>query len=95
MRSQHWHRVTQALSIHLGERQHVFYIGAAAYNGGRNRVNRWIKNRSGTPTDVWIETIPIRETRNYVKNVLAFAQVYGQRMGNPVPMLRAHEAVLP
>ena len=68
---------------------------AAAYNAGEHRVDRWIKDRSGTPIDVWIETIPFRETRNYVKNVLAFAQVYGHLLGSPVPMLRVHEATVP
>ena len=70
-------------------------LAAAAYNAGENRVDRWIKNASGTPTDVWIETIPFRETRNYVKNVLAFAQVYGQLLNSPTPMLQVHEAELP
>jgi soluble lytic murein transglycosylase len=44
--------------------------------------------------DVWIEIIPFRETRNYVKNVLAFDQVYSQLLGSPVPMLKVHEAAL-
>jgi len=68
---------------------------AAAYNAGEHRVDRWIKDQSGTPIDVWIETIPFRETRNYVKNVLAFAQVYGHLLGSPVPMLQVHEATVP
>ena len=45
--------------------------------------------------DVWIEGIPFRETRNYVKNVMAFTQVYGQRRGSPRPMLEAHETRIP
>jgi soluble lytic murein transglycosylase len=44
--------------------------------------------------DVWIETIPFSETRNYVKNVMAFAQVYSQLLESPVPMLGVHEAAL-
>lgn len=70
-------------------------LAAAAYNAGANRVDRWIKGASGIPMDVWIETIPFRETRNYVKNVLAFAQVYGRLMGSPVPMLQVNEASIP
>jgi soluble lytic murein transglycosylase len=68
---------------------------AAAYNAGQYRVDRWIKDKSGTPIDVWIETIPFHETRNYVKNVLAFAQVYGHLLNSPVPMLHVHEATVP
>ena len=85
------HHLAELLSHYEGQRPLV----AAAYNAGRHRVNRWIKHKSGMPMDLWIETIPIRETRNYVKNVLAFTQVYGWLMGNPVPMLQAHEATLP
>ncbi|NIP16273.1 MAG: transglycosylase SLT domain-containing protein [Pseudomonadales bacterium] len=70
-------------------------LAAAAYNAGANRVDRWIRDASGVPMDVWIETIPFYETRNYVKNVLAFAQVYGRLLGAPVPMLHVHESSLP
>ncbi len=69
-------------------------LAAAAYNAGETRVNRWTRDRSGLAMDVWIETIPFRETRNYVKNVLAFAQVYSQLLDAPAPMLRVHEAAL-
>jgi soluble lytic murein transglycosylase len=30
--------------------------------------------------DVWIETIPFKETREYVKAVLAYYQIYNIRM---------------
>ena len=68
---------------------------AAAYNAGEHRVDRWIRNASGTEMDVWIETIPFRETRDYVKNVMAFALVYAHRLGTPTPMLQVQEANLP
>ncbi|MEM8769115.1 MAG: transglycosylase SLT domain-containing protein [Pseudomonadota bacterium] len=70
-------------------------LAAAAYNAGEHRVDRWIRDETGQWMDVWIETIPFRETRNYVKNVMAFTQVYGQRRGSPRPMLEAHEVKLP
>ncbi|MEZ5560376.1 MAG: transglycosylase SLT domain-containing protein [Pseudomonadales bacterium] len=70
-------------------------LAAAAYNAGENRVDGWIAQASGRAMDVWIETIPFRETRNYVKNVLAFAQVYGQLLGDSPPMLQVHEATVP
>jgi soluble lytic murein transglycosylase len=31
------------------------------------------------PADIWIETIPYKETREYVTNVLAYALIYQQR----------------
>jgi soluble lytic murein transglycosylase len=70
-------------------------LAAAAYNAGEHRVDRWIRDVPGQWMDVWIESIPFRETRNYVKNVMAFTQVYGQRRGSPRPMLEAHETRLP
>lgn len=69
-------------------------LAAAAYNAGEHRVDRWARNSDGMAMDVWIERIPFRETRDYVKNVLAFNQVYGQLLGQPVPMLDRHETRL-
>lgn len=57
-------------------------LAAAAYNAGPHRVNRWIKNNpQDVPFDIWIETIPFKETRGYVQNVLAFKVIYDYRMG--------------
>ena len=33
--------------------------------------------------DIWVETIPYKETRNYVKAVMAYKQIYAQRLGQP------------
>ena len=66
-------------------------LAIAAYNAGEHRVDRWIKKASGMPMDVWIERIPFRETRNYVKNVLAFRHVYGDKLATPAPILAPHE----
>ncbi len=70
-------------------------LAAAAYNAGENRVARWRKDTSGMPTSVWIERIPFRETRDYVKGVLAFSHIYSRLLDNPAPVLAAHERVLP
>ncbi|CAH0992327.1 Soluble lytic murein transglycosylase [Sinobacterium norvegicum] len=48
----------------------------AAYNAGPYRVSKWLKQRPNLPNDVWTETVPYRETRNYVKNVVAFSLIY-------------------
>jgi soluble lytic murein transglycosylase len=43
---------------------------AAAYNAGTKRVAQWWKRAPGLPLDIFIELIPVVETRNYVKLVL-------------------------
>ena len=45
--------------------------------------------------DVWIETIPFKETRNYVQNVLAFEAVYRELEQRGAPVLRGQEWVTP
>lgn len=70
-------------------------LAYAAYNAGSHRVDQWIKDAGGMDIRVWIETIPFHETRNYVKNVISFAQVYGQILDIPVPVLAENETVVP
>lgn len=53
---------------------------AAAYNAGPTQVNYWLKTHPPTQVDIWIETLPWRETRNYLKNIIAFYAVYQYRM---------------
>jgi len=50
-------------------------LSLMAYNGGMNRVRRW-RNESALPVDLFLETIPIYETRDYGKRVIAAAMVY-------------------
>jgi len=57
------------------------WAAAAAYNAGPAPVQRWLDARGDLPTDLWIETIPFRETREYVPRVLAFATLYDWRLG--------------
>ena len=57
-----------------------FALAMAAYNAGPNRVDKWLPNDKPVPADVWIETIPFKETRKYVTSVLSYAIIYQQRM---------------
>ncbi|WP_444928188.1 transglycosylase SLT domain-containing protein [Microbulbifer sp. TRSA002] len=69
------------------------FLAAAAYNAGPTRVAGWLKEtRKQLPYDVWIETIPFRETRNYVQNVLAYSVIYAYRSGTKLQLLRESEA---
>ncbi|MFA6303367.1 MAG: transglycosylase SLT domain-containing protein, partial [Legionella sp.] len=53
---------------------------AAAYNAGPKQVVYWLKTHPPKEIDVWIETLPWQETRNYLKNVMAFYVVYQYRL---------------
>ncbi|MFV0278554.1 MAG: transglycosylase SLT domain-containing protein, partial [Parahaliea sp.] len=54
----------------------------AAYNAGPHRVDRWRHKAGKTlPVDVWTETIPYRETRNYVQRVLEYNTVFQHLLG--------------
>jgi soluble lytic murein transglycosylase len=53
----------------------------ASYNAGWSRVKKWLPEQESMPMDVWVETIPYKETRNYVKAVMAYKQIYSQRLG--------------
>lgn len=70
-------------------------LAIAAYNAGESRADRWLKTGADSPMDVWIETIPFKETRNYVQNVLAFEVVYRMLNQRPLPILGENEWRVP
>jgi soluble lytic murein transglycosylase len=53
---------------------------AAAYNAGPLQVKYWLKNHPPKEMDIWIDTLPWQETRNYLKNIIAFYAVYQFRL---------------
>jgi soluble lytic murein transglycosylase len=55
-------------------------LSAAAYNAGANRVKRWLPENQSLPGDIWVETIPYKETRNYVSSVLQYTLIYQERL---------------
>lgn len=57
-------------------------LATASYNAGWRRVQQWLPEKGNIPLDLWIETIPYKETRNYVKAVLAYQQIYRQHLGS-------------
>jgi soluble lytic murein transglycosylase-like protein/tetratricopeptide (TPR) repeat protein len=50
----------------------------ASYNAGPDAVNRWKKWSRDLEIDEFVDLIPYRETRNYVKKVLGNYQTYQQ-----------------
>ncbi|MDE3011829.1 MAG: lytic transglycosylase domain-containing protein [Pseudomonadota bacterium] len=63
-------------------------LATAGYNAGPNRVRRWLEARS-LEGAVFIETIPVTETRDYVQKVMANATLYAQRLGLPGRALKS------
>ncbi len=63
------------------------WLASAAYNAGASPVEGWAEARGTLPADIFIATMPYRETRDYVENTLAFSVIYGWRLhGQPVRM---------
>ncbi|MGH8352111.1 MAG: transglycosylase SLT domain-containing protein [Pseudomonas sp.] len=66
-------------------------LASAAYNAGPSRVRQWLKGADHLAFDVWVETIPFDETRQYVQNVLSYSVIYGQKLNAPQPIVDWHE----
>lgn len=69
-------------------------LAAAAYNAGPSRVRQWMNKEKNAqlPYDVWIETIPFKETRGYVQNILSFSVIYAYRLGQETSFVTPEEA---
>lgn len=52
------------------------WLAIPGYNAGPGRPARWLRERPNVDFDVWVETIPFRETRRYTKRVLASRAAY-------------------
>lgn len=66
-------------------------LAAAAYNAGPGRVKRWREQSTNKPMDVWVESIPYKETRNYVQNVLSFDLIYQHKLQQPLRFMSERE----
>ena len=62
----------------------------AAYNAGPGNIESWRKRLSGVKDPVlFIESLPVGETRNFAKQVLTNYWIYQRRLGQPLPSLQA------
>ena len=59
-------------------------LATAAYNAGPAKATQWLPSVA-TPAELWIETIPYRETRAYVQRVLEYRAIYQRRLGGSGP----------
>jgi soluble lytic murein transglycosylase len=53
-------------------------LAVAAYNAGAGAVERWRKSFGELEPSMFVETIPYKETRRYVKKVLTALDAYGR-----------------
>lgn len=51
-------------------------LATAAYNAGPHRVKKWLPKDKDMPLDIWVETIPFRETRRYVRAVSEYMSIF-------------------
>ncbi|WPO98498.1 transglycosylase SLT domain-containing protein [Pseudomonas sp. HR96] len=66
-------------------------LASAAYNAGAGRVRQWLRGANHLSFDVWVESIPFDETRQYVQNVLSYSVIYGQKLNIPQPVVEWNE----
>ena len=61
-----------------------------AYNAGPGNLNKWRKNSNSKGDQLlFIETLPVKETRDYVAKVMSNYWIYRFRAGLNVPSLTA------
>ncbi|NCP65176.1 MAG: transglycosylase SLT domain-containing protein [Paraglaciecola sp.] len=73
---------TQYMRYLLDKMDNNPILATASYNAGWRRVRNWLPEKTSMPMDLWVETIPYKETRNYVKAVLAYQQIYREQLGD-------------
>jgi len=69
-------------------------LASAAYNAGPGRARQW-RASSAMEGAIYAESIPINETRDYVKKVLANATYYAAQLNGQLRSLRERLGVIP
>ncbi|HEY7841826.1 MAG TPA: transglycosylase SLT domain-containing protein [Gammaproteobacteria bacterium] len=69
-------------------------LATAAYNAGPGNVGRWLPRSDCVEPDVWVERIPITETRKYVQRILYYSSIYDWRLRRDVQPLRQRMAAV-
>jgi len=80
---------TEYLKMVFDDQDGQALLASAAYNAGPRRVRKW-RAALARPLDgaIFVETIPINETREYVKRVLFNTIVYGGLLQRPAVSLQ-------
>lgn len=70
-------------------------LATAGYNAGPNRARRWQPEGQNIDPDQYAETIPLTETRDYVKHVMTNATHYGVLLGQGAQSIGKRMQVIP
>ena len=70
-------------------------LATAAYNAGPGRVKQWLPKGEALPADIWVDTVPFTETREYCRAVLHYATVFEWRLHGEVRPLSARMPSVP
>lgn len=70
-------------------------LATAGYNAGPNRARRWQPDNQTMAADQYTETIPLLETRDYVKHVMTNATHYGVVLGQGAQSLEKRMSTIP
>lgn len=55
-------------------------LATAAYNAGPRRVDSWIPTDNPVSSDIWVDTLPFKETREYVRAVMAYSAIFDWKL---------------
>ncbi|MDD4617325.1 MAG: lytic transglycosylase domain-containing protein, partial [Alphaproteobacteria bacterium] len=75
-------RYVQALSGTPMIGNNLVYL-LAAYNGGPGNLARWMGSADKSDPLLFIESLPVRETRDYVQQILLHFSMYKARLSQP------------
>ena len=70
-------------------------LATAGYNAGPNRARRWQPDFQSMAADQYTESIPLLETRDYVKHVMTNATHYGVVLGQGAQSLQKRMNIIP
>ena len=74
-----------AMLVAILKRQFSYtHLVLAAYNAGSHQVQKWINLFGHLPTDLFIERIPFKQTREYVKKGMVGESIYSSLEGKPL-----------
>lgn len=86
---------TYYLSMIQGQLSSNPVLATAGYNAGPSRARRWQPEFQSIASDQYTESIPLNETRDYVKKVMTNAAHYGVLLGQGPQAIESRMPTIP